>query len=201
MLHVLTSNIRVIVHRWARRPFETGGFLSLIMLIAAAGPWACIAHCTSGAGAKHMQHHGPRHIISTGAGNVSTDAGNVVAAGEAGGARVLAHRDHNPVAHHSAAVTGGDIVAVSVGHEGADMSMRAQPAGIPETGNAGTIHALHCPPGPTMTALTVAIMLPAAPALSIAVRRLPVSSPLSCYTSIDSRPPGPPPRASQRLAI
>ena len=190
----MTSNIRMIVHRWARRPFATGGFLSLIVLIAAAGPWACIAHCTSATGAKHAQHQAPRHIIATGSGDTSVTS-------VAGGIRVFAHRDHDPAVHHTTGDTGGDVVAVPAHHWKAGMSMRPQPAEVSQTSRSSTIHTIHCPPGPTMTALTVAIMLPAAPVLRIIARRLPASPPLSCYTSVDSDPLAPPPRPSQSFAI
>ncbi len=192
MLHALARNILVVVHRWAWRPFATAGFLGLVMLIATAGPWACITHCAYPAGSQHAPHHSPRHVLP--------GAGDTGATSVAGGIGVLGHRDHHPAVHHTVGDMKDHVGAVPAVHVAAEMGMRAQPAGIPETGDSGTLHTVHCPPGPTMTALTVAIMLPAAPVLRMVVLLLPRSTPLPSYRSVDSHPPGPPPRASNTLA-
>lgn len=192
MFHALISNIRRAHSRSAGRPFATAAVLGLIMLIAAAGPWACIVHCAAPAGAHHARHHAPHHVLTAGTGDRAT--------GPASESHVRAHEGHHPAAHLTAGDTGSHATVSALG-EHAETGILTHAAGIPDPDDSGTDHALHCPPGPSLTALTFAIILPGAPHFRMVVLRLQSAIPLRDYTSVASHPPAPPPRASNSVAI
>jgi hypothetical protein len=182
------------VHQWARRPFTAAGFLALIALVAAAGPWACIALCSAPTGAPHAHHHEPYHVIDP-------DTGDMRATSVAGRISTLAHIGHHPGPNSWVSDIGGQVIVGLDGRGLAVIGVQRRTVEIAEADGLGTIRNLSCPPGPTLTALTVAIILPAVPIFHAIIPRLWRSIPPAIYTSVDLRPPWPPPRTSMSFAI